>query len=154
GVVREWAAEGRATVPVRESWAAFGDLVAVLPAGPRVLSAGPSGLKVWELNPPVEGVSFGTAEVSDAAAYTYPLIPAPPGPARDGSPVAFSPDGRTVAVVQSFNRDGPFHLGRLVDAETGEPLSQLGGEGLTALPTFSPDGRAVAAGWRDGAVRV
>jgi WD40 repeat protein len=62
-------------------------------------------------------------------------------PLQGGGSMAFSPDGKTLAVRESDD------LVRLVDVETGRPRSEpllTGGPSIYEL-VFSPDGRMLAA---------
>lgn len=66
----------------------------------------------------------------------------------EGSAMAFSPDGRMVAVAACENvagQNGADHFVRLFDVATGRPTGKI--TGLSAAPnmlSFSPDGRSLA----------
>ena len=72
-----------------------------------------------------------------------------------GTP-AFSPDGRTLAVLVPIGPDRADNLVLLIDTRSGEGLNVLGdqdqGRATTAL-AFTPDGRTLAAVARDGKIQ-
>jgi WD40 repeat protein len=71
-----------------------------------------------------------------------------PGASDDGTPLAFTPTGQTLA---TGDREG---VVRLWDAEAGlEQLTLRQAGGVSALE-FAPDGRALAAGSVDGSVTL
>jgi WD40 repeat protein/tRNA A-37 threonylcarbamoyl transferase component Bud32 len=77
-------------------------------------------------------------------------VQTPPGePSREPQPVAFSPDGRTLAWGEGFTRNGPDDALTLRDAATGHVRATLKwqrqpfAKGLMAL-AFAPDGKALA----------
>jgi WD40 repeat protein len=69
-----------------------------------------------------------------------------------------SPDGKTVATVQPDDNvpDQPWrHVVRFWDGKTGKELPQFKGQQLVALgELFSPEGKAMALGLPDGAIRL
>src|SRR5262249_43717848 len=77
-----------------------------------------------------------------------------PGADRSNYAVAFSPDGKYIAVGGT---DGTRTRGvlRLLDAATGRKVRTLNGHwGTVQAVAFSPDGRLLASGGWDGTVRV
>jgi WD40 repeat protein len=62
--------------------------------------------------------------------------------------VAFSPDGKTLAVARYE------HDMQLRDAATGEVLAVLEDTQFPPLVAFSPDGKFLAAGGADGRVKL
>jgi WD40 repeat protein len=75
-------------------------------------------------------------------------------------PVAFSPDGKTLAVVtietgKDASGETTEHAVALWDVPTGRPLGKLKGHtaSITSL-AFTPDGRTLATGSYDDTVRL
>jgi WD40 repeat protein/uncharacterized caspase-like protein len=71
------------------------------------------------------------------------------------SALAFSPDGRVLAIATSTTRDG-YLYGELVlqDVSSGRELRRMPGVGTIDAVAFSPDGRRVLGGDHRGTVRL
>jgi hypothetical protein len=100
-----------------------------------IVTAGPDGLWVWE------------------TATGMPRIYAPGGP-DGGLPLAFSPDGRTLAVCEIDAKKNT-RLTRLLDLYSGkERFSFPGYSGGVNAAAFSPDGKRLAVGRDDSSTDV
>jgi len=93
----------------------------------------------------------GDAKRVTSGSWSLP-ISYPPGP--PASPLTWSPDGRSIAVVRlatAHSGDNDRATGQVVDVATGQMRGLTGRERLEGQPTYSPDGSQIAY-WqpRDG----
>ncbi|WP_433679452.1 WD40 repeat domain-containing protein [Nocardia sp. CA-119907] len=113
---------------------------AISPDGAVVAVAGREAIHLWDIRDPVAPRAIG-----------QPLKIGPPPSV--GTPIAFSPDGRTVVAVSdrgtatAWNIADPDH-----PATVGGRLA--GTKGSVTAICFAPDGQTVVTGGQDGAVRV
>ncbi|MEV2221964.1 WD40 repeat domain-containing protein [Nocardia vinacea] len=112
---------------------------AISPDGAVVAVAGREAIHLWDVRDPVTPRAIGQ--------------PLKIGPPSMGTPIAFSPDGRTVVAVSdrgtatAWNIADPDH-----PATVGGRLA--GTKGAVTTICFAPDGQTVMTGGQDGAVRV
>jgi WD40 repeat protein len=105
----------------------------------------------------LESIAAWTLDSSPQARYAVLAAAARPQTAtlstgtRDANSVAFSPDGKILAVG---TREGMAELWDLATArQIGKPLTAGAGSTLESV-TFSPDGKILATGGADGTVRL
>jgi WD40 repeat protein/predicted Ser/Thr protein kinase len=106
--------------------------------GFRFLTVSPDGKRV-------------AATADPALLRVYDLRSGEPLFSAEGRPLAYSPDGRWLAVVQAADEKTVV----LLDARTYEPADQFRGhKKVVTSATFSPDSRRLASCSQDGTVRV
>jgi dipeptidyl aminopeptidase/acylaminoacyl peptidase len=102
-------------------------------------TAAPQPTHIWLA--PAEG---GAAKRLTSGPWTLMSV-APPGP--PGSPLAWTPDGKSIAFVRQerpHDGDNDLTIVQIVDVATGKIRSLTGRETLESVPSISPDGSQVS----------
>lgn len=121
---------------------ATGAVISTLTGRPGLPAFGPDGTRF--------AAAAGTVQLYDSA--TGALIRTLNDAAADMfGPLAFSPDGRTVAVGSQARRTGPI---RVFDTTTGRLVASIPAGAVVSALAFSPDGSTLLAGYSDGRLRA
>ena len=138
GTIRLWDAATHHLISTA-TWARTPLALAFTDGGKALEVAGPAAVGTWNL---ADRATITARPLADTAGQ-------PPPEVAGGHPVAFSPDGATLATGD----DGNVRLWDVATRqETGAPMSS--GLGAVQAVTFSSDGAALAAASSDGTVQL